>query len=154
MTAATLKVQPPRTVHMGLLASLAVNVLLVGAIATHYLRLPAQPSGDRWRIAAESLAATLPPADAAKLRVVLANHTPGLETAFADVRKAREGVQKALRAEPFNAAALEQAMAEFSARRLEMQRRFQAVIAGTAAQVSPDARGKMAEWRGPERRNR
>ena len=154
MTATTMKVQPPRTVAMALLASLAVNVLLVGAITTHFLRQPAAPTGDRWRIAAEGLAATLPPADATKLRAVLANHTPALEIASADVRKAREGVRQALRAEPFNPAALDQAMVEFSTRRLEMQKRFQTVVAGAAAQVSPDARGRMAEWRGGDRRNR
>lgn len=155
MTATTtMKVQPPRTVAMALLVSLAVNVLLAGAIATHVLRQPAAPTGERWRIAAESLAATLPAADAATLRAVLANHTPALEIASADVRKAREGIRQALRAEPFNAAALDRAMAEFTARRLEVQKRFQAVIAGTAAQVSPEARNRMAEWRSADRRSR
>ncbi|MSO93271.1 MAG: periplasmic heavy metal sensor [Rhodospirillales bacterium] len=143
-----------RPVSVALFVSLAVNLLLAGAIVTHLLRQPAQPTGDRWRIAAESLATTLPDADAGKLRAVLANQTPVLEAASADVRKAREAVRQAMRAEPFSPAALDQAMAEFSARRFEMQKRFQSVIAATAAQVSPDARAKMAEWRAAERTHR
>ena len=146
---------PGRPVSIALFLSLALNLLLGGAIATHLLRAPAPPpTGERWRILAEGTAATMNEPDAGKFKAVLAAQTPGLEAGAAEVRKAREAVRQALRAEPFNPAALEQAMAEASARRLEMQKRYQAMIATAAAQVSPEGRTRIADWRPPDQARR
>jgi uncharacterized membrane protein len=154
MTLTVTGVGVERTSRIILLASLAFNLFFLGAVGAiavrHYSRHPPgvvvlAPS----RTAAERidrLAATLPFADAEKLRSEFRANQAALETAHADYRKAQETIRTALRAEPFDVDALRSAMAQARAAKQSLDVALQEVVAAAAAQMSPAGRVKLSEW--------
>ena len=126
-------------------ASVALNLFLVALVATHVL---SHPRG--WRrmtppMRIDSLAATLPPADGDKLRAAL-QARGDIGAAVDQFRSAQEAVRAILRTEPYDAAALRQAMAEAQARHQAVESAIHDLIAGVAGQLSPEGRAKLAEW--------
>lgn len=135
-----------RPMQFLLIASLALNLLLVAAIGAYSLRQNTQTAGERWAAKMERLADAMPAADGGMLRGALAAHMPTLEAARAELRTSREAIAGALRTDPFDRAALERAMADFGIKRVGLQRAYQAMIADGAAGMSADGRAKMADW--------
>jgi uncharacterized membrane protein len=129
----------------GLAASIALNLFLVAVIATHLLSHKhfGRRMAPTMRI--DSLAATLPTADGDKLRAALQARSD-IGAALDAFRAAQDKVRGILRTEPFDQAALKQAMAEARARHQVVEAAIHDLIAGVAGQMSAEGRAKIAEW--------
>lgn len=135
-----------------LLASLTLNLFFVGTIGAlairHFVAPP--PFGfDRPRTAAariERLAATLPPADAAKLRSAFQAQAAAVEAERDTLNRAIEGIQAALRAQPFDVAQLRAAMDQARAARPVYEGTMQDILVNAAIAMSPEGRSRLADW--------
>jgi len=126
-------------------ASIALNVFLVALIVAHLVGHRHGEKRVRPTMRIDSLAATLPPADGDKLRAAL-QARKDIGAAIDDLRAAQDKVRAILRAEPFDEAALRQAMTEVQARHRVVESAIHDLIAGVAGQLSPEGRAKIAEW--------
>jgi uncharacterized membrane protein len=152
MTMITLDSQD-RASRLLLIGSLALNLFFVGTAgaltARHYIT-PSQPVPvERARTAAarvERLAAPLPAADAEKLRAAFRERAGAAEGARDALNAAFERVQAALRAEPFDPAALSAAFGAARAARPAYELAMQQIIAAGAQAMSHEGRSKLAEW--------
>jgi uncharacterized membrane protein len=126
-------------------ASIALNVFLVALIVAHLVGHIHGEKRLRPTMRIDSLAATLPPADGDKLRAAL-QARKDIAAAIDDFHAAQDKVRAALRAQPFDEAALRQAMAEVQARHRTVELAIHDLIAGVAGQLSPEGRAKIAEW--------
>lgn len=134
-----------------LLSSLALNLFFIGITISFLIRTPPPSSWDRnVFVRFERMAATLPPADAEVLMSQIAADRPAIEAAQAAYRDAQTTYRNALRAEPFDAAALRNAMVQSRAARQAYDETIQNAIAATAAKMSTDGRQGVADW--PPRR--
>jgi len=127
-------------------ASIALNIFFLVALTVPHLvghRHGEKHFKPTMRI--DSLAATLPPADGDKLRAAL-QARKDIGAAIDDLRAAQDKVRAILRAEPFDEAALRQAMTEVQARHRVVEMAIHDLIAGVAGQLSPEGRAKLAEW--------
>ena len=144
-----------------LLASLALNLFFIGISGAYALRhlspgTPARP-GEPARGAAariERLAVALPADDGARLRQDFGARREAIEAAGSAYREAQERIRVATRAEPFDASALREAMADARSVRQRLEEMLQDVIATAAGRMSPDGRRRLADYtpppRGPE----
>jgi len=134
-----------------LLASLALNLLLVSAagtlVARHYLAPAAPPTIDR-SIGAriERIAATLPGADADVLRATYRTDAATVEASRDAYRKAQDDVRAVLREEPFRMEAMRAATVKTRAARQGFDEAVQDVIATAAGKMSAAGRSKLADW--------
>lgn len=144
---------PSSTTSRALLfGSLALNLFFIGAAIALLIRdpIPSPPRNIATRI--EELAKSLPPADGAKLRGAYARDHTEVNVARAEYEKARDGIRAVLRREPFDAAAMQEAMSKTRAARQQFDQALQGMIAKTAAEMSPAGRRAMADWSPPRRR--
>lgn len=143
----TLRWLSPRTQSIALVVSLAVNLLVASAIAAYAIHGHRDRAGDRNATRIERLAERLADADAATLRAAYAAREAEFKAAREETRRLRDGVRAALRADPFDAKALDGAMARLADQRAATQQAFYGVIAAAAAGMSPDGRARLAEPR-------
>jgi uncharacterized membrane protein len=137
---------PSVNTHRALLfGSLALNLFFIGIIAALFVRTPA-PAPRNIGARIERLAMTLPPVDGAKLRAQFNAERGAVEGARADYEKARDGIRTVLRREPFDAAAMQEAMSKTQAARQGFDQTLQTMIAKAAAQMSPSGRQALADW--------
>jgi uncharacterized membrane protein len=146
-----------RTSRIVLFASLALNLFFLGVLgagavrhywhAPRHMSVPLPPRSAAERI--DRLAATLPSEDGEKLRAEMRQNDSSLEAAHTVYRSAQEATRVALRAEPFDMAALRGAMSDVRAARQRLDLALQDVIAKAAAEMSPEGRRKLAEWSPP-----
>jgi uncharacterized membrane protein len=135
-----------------ILVSLSLNLFFVGVFAAyllrHYVSAPAATSViDRSPAARiERLAATLPAADAEKLRSEFRNRQATVDVARENYRRAQDVIRRILRADPFDPAAMRGAMADTRAARQAFDQALQAVIVSAAEQMSVAGRNKLADW--------
>jgi len=130
-----------------LLASLAVNLFFIGVAIALLVRGPAAPTYDRnVFVRIDRLAATLPAADASKMRAEIASHHDEVEATQAKYRAAQDMIRETLRQVPFDAAAMRAAMAQTRAARQNFDQAIQGVVALAAAGMSPDGRKALADW--------
>jgi uncharacterized membrane protein len=144
---------PSTTTHRALLfGSLALNLFFIGCAIALLMRgpEPAPPRNVATRI--EALAKSLPPADGAKLRGAYAREHTAVNVARADYEKARDSIRAVLAREPFDAAAMQDAMSKTRAARQQFDEALQGMIAKAAGEMSPAGRHAMAEWTPPSRR--
>ncbi len=140
-----------------LVASLALNLFMAGAIAAQFLagRGPGFPHhsahGPAHSMHPRVLRAVLPEQDQAVLEETLQKHRPTIRPRVKALREARRGVAEALRAEPFERRNLEAALATLRVREAEMAAAAQGMTAELASRVSPQARSKLAEQMKPRK---
>jgi uncharacterized membrane protein len=138
-----------------LLVSLALNLFFVGACAAlawrHYLP---REHGGAWTpgVRIERMAAALPAGDADVLHAEFRAQAEKTEAAHGAFRTAQARMRSALRAEPFDPAALRAAMADTRAARAKLDETLQDVVAAASARMTPDGRHRLADWT-PYRRN-
>lgn len=128
----------PRLLGTLLVVSLAVNLFALGGWATIVLsrpRFPPLPHGMMERVAAQ-----LSPADAAILRQVFGP----IDDAAAAGRTQRDQVEHALRAEPFDRAALVAALQRETSGREAFARLLGDALVRAAEQMSQDGRRTLA----------
>jgi uncharacterized membrane protein len=150
MTAGTAEVARWRATgerwRWALALSIGLNLFLAALLVAHLLRgapeeAPATPAE---RI--ERLAASLPAADGDKLRAAMQAASGRITAELDDYHAAQDKVRAALRTDPFDPAALRQAMEEARARHATMSLAVQEVVAAAAAAMSPAGRAGLAEW--------
>ena len=139
-----------------LVSSLALNLFFIGAAgaltARHYIASAAPVAAERPRTAAariERLAQPLPAADAEKLRAAFRARVQAAEGARETLNGALDGVQAALRADPFDPAQLESAFGRVRAARPAYELAMQQTIIAAAQAMSGEGRHKLAEWPSP-----
>lgn len=143
-----------------LLGSLALNLLFAGgagavALQHSHAAAPLQPvagikHGVEYKF--NRIVATLPPADARIMRKQFRAEAIKLAEAEAQVRISEEAIRDSLRAQPFDPAAVRNAMAETSAARDSFYQLVHNVVAAATEQMSPAGRETLADW--PQRRDR
>ena len=126
--------------------SIALNLFLGAIVAAHLLvhRHAGKYMPPTMRI--DSLAATLPGPDGDKLRVALQARNGDIAAAVDAWGAAQDKARTILRTEPFDPAALKQAMAESQARHQAVETALHDLIASVAGELSAEGRAKLAEW--------
>jgi uncharacterized membrane protein len=144
-------------VHWLLLGSLALNLGFMGAagaVAFHYTSpTPLTDVARSHRSGArglDHLAANLPPDDARIIREQLEIDAGKISAARADLRLSEEAIRVSLRAQPFEATAMHDAMEKNRVARENFETVLHDVIATAAAKMSVVGRDKLADW--PESR--
>lgn len=134
-----------------LLGSLALNLFFIGLAAASFVRDQA-PLDRSVSARIERVAATLPSSDADKLRAEFAGNRAGVEGARAQYENARDDIRAALRREPFDPAAMRDAMAKARAARQGFDLVLQTMFAKAADEMSSDGRKKLAAYSPPRGR--
>ena len=130
-----------------LLASLALNLFFIGAAVAITIRAPAAPAWDRnVFVRVERIATTLPPSDAELLRGQIKANREAIEDTQTKYRTAQDAIRATLRQQPFDPAAMREAMAKTRAARQNFDQTIQGVFAATAAQMSAAGRHALADW--------
>lgn len=137
--------------RIGLVISLALNLFLGGVVGVWALRpvFRMSPQPESTRII-DHMASRLQPADAAILRGVYDKQSDKLVALSQQLRAARAKMRRNLRAEPFDAAALEASMDEVRHTRMELMKALEGIVSEGAAAMSPNGRQALA--RGPQGR--
>jgi uncharacterized membrane protein len=134
-----------------LLGSLALNLFFIGLTIALLVHEPA--ALDRSVSARiERLAATLPAPDADKLRTEFNASRTGVEGTRATYENARDNIRAVLRRDPFDPAAMSDAMAKTRAARQDFDLVLQGVVAKAAGEMSSAGRRKLADYSPPRGR--
>ena len=130
-----------------LLGSLALNLFFVGVALAMLIRAPDTPTWDRnVFVRMERLSATLPAADADKLRIDISNDHQQIDAAQTQFRAAQDQIRAALRKEPFDVNDLRAAMTQTRAARQNFDQILQGMFADAASKMSHDGRQALADW--------
>jgi uncharacterized membrane protein len=142
-----------------LLASLALNLFFIGIgsamlAQAEWTDTSEAPASSDSTLASriDRIAATLPKEDGDRLRANYRAHQAEVDGPRAVFEQRRDAIHAALRAQPFDEAALRAAMAQARAARQTFDRTIQDFFAKEAAEMSPAGRQKLADWRGSRRR--
>jgi uncharacterized membrane protein len=140
-------------VHWLLLGSLALNLFFVGAAgAVAYRYTSPVPLTQVTRIdhnlvgRLNRVADSLPPADADAMREQLRDDAIKIASAQADLRLSQDDVRRSLRAEPFDADAMRNAMAENHVAHARFDQVVHDMLAAAASKMSIVGRNKLADW--------
>ncbi|MGA9951582.1 MAG: periplasmic heavy metal sensor [Xanthobacteraceae bacterium] len=140
-------------VHWLLLGSLALNLFFVGAAgAVAYRYTGPVPLTQVTRIdhnlvgRLDRVADSLPPADGDVMREQLREDAVKISTAQADLRLSQDDVRRSLRAEPFDAEAMRNAMTENHAAHERFDQVIHDMLAAAAGKMSVVGRNKLADW--------
>lgn len=133
-----------------LVVSLALNLFfigIVGAMGARYLLETTQTAqrGDLSKI--EQIAARLPAADGELLRAEYARQRDAVEAARDLIHQKQDEIRAALRAEPFDPAAMRAAQADSRAARESFYQVLHGVVLTAASRMSTVGRNKLADWR-------
>lgn len=133
-----------------LVVSLALNLFfigIVGAMGARYLLETTQTAqrGDLSKI--EQIAARLPTADGELLRAEYARQRDAVEAARDLIHQKQDEIRAALRAEPFDPAAMRAAQADSRAARESFYQVLHGVVLTAASRMSTVGRNKLADWR-------
>lgn len=137
-----------RPLLWGLVASLALNLFLLGFVAARHLRehgdLDRRPTG------AFRLDRALRDSELTELRQTMRKRMAEQRPARMELRRARHEVRSALEAEPFERARLEAVLSDLRARSLEVQQGMHQVFVDVAQDLTPEQRRRLADanWRG------
>ncbi|WP_072392025.1 periplasmic heavy metal sensor [Hyphomicrobium sp. CS1GBMeth3] len=140
-----------RRLKYALIASLALNLLIVGAVAgtmigfgKHHPPRGHHPRGEDFGLM--GLTRTLPEARRKEIRKQLRAERGKLRPLFEDIRTARREAADKLAAEPFDRAALEAAINTAGERERAMRQQAVDIFLGQAERLTPDERRTLAEW--------
>lgn len=156
---------PSRLQHWLLVASLVLNVLLIGGIAAGLVARHGAPffdGHDRRRMmglpSPHKIRDVLPDSAEPAIDAAFSGHRQEMRTSIDALIEARRQVAAVMRAEPFDRAALEDALAKLRDREAAVARGAQAAIGDLAAGLDDESRARLAELiqisrghgRGPE----
>jgi uncharacterized membrane protein len=140
-----------RRLKYALIASLALNLLVIGAVAgtmigfgKHHGPRGGHPRGEDFGLM--GLTRTLPEERRKEIRKQLREERGRLRPLFEDVRTARREAADKLAAEPFDRAALESALAAVGERERTLRQEAVNIFVGHVERLTPDERGRLAEW--------
>lgn len=142
---------PSRLRRWLLVASLVLNVFLIGGIAAGLVVRHGPPffGHDRPRLmglpSPHKIRAALPDSADPAIDAAFAAHRQDMRVRIRALVEARHQVAAAMRAEPFDRAALDSALATLRDREAEVASGAQSAIAELAAGLDPDSRSRLAE---------
>ena len=139
-----------RSPRRWLVASLVLNAFLAAlALALFFQPFSAKPTPPDRSIATrfEQLALSLPQADAQKLRAQFSSKLAAIDAARQGYRAALETTGRALRAEPFDIDAAHRTIAAAGAERVKLDAAIGDVLVSAAAEMTPEGRRKLADYR-------
>jgi uncharacterized membrane protein len=139
----------PRTLRWALIASLALNVLIIGAVAGTLClsRWGGGPDGPGFRKSPLlGFARTLPRERADVIRQKLADAQPGMETARKGVRDARTAVRGLLPADPLDQAAFDAALESLVQAETTVARNKKTLFGDVVGQLTPEERKQLHDW--------
>lgn len=136
-----------RNLRPALMASLALNVLIVGGVAAALL-LPHLHGwkGHHRATGLVGFAATLPADRGDMIRQKVQGEKANFEAIYKEEREAREAARSALIEEPFDAAKFKAALDRAAAANDKETRARMALVADTAAQLTPEERKQLHAW--------
>jgi uncharacterized membrane protein len=130
-----------------LLGSLALNLFFIGIAIAMFVRAPGPPTWDRnVFVRVERITASLPPSDADILRGQIKARHDTIEDTQSKFRASQDTIRAMLRKEPFDIAAVQDAMAKARTARQNFDQTIQGIFASSAAQMSPAGRQALADW--------
>lgn len=138
--------RPGGRTRIFLVVSLALNLFLAGMMVAWHMR-PPPPPGPWFERMIQRMSGDLAPADRDILQAAYQARRPELDRMDKDVQAARERVGAAMRAQPYDPAALEKAMADARDAREPVVETVEQAVAEAAAKMSPEGRMKLADWR-------
>lgn len=141
-----------------LVVSLGLNLFLGGLMLGRWFSGPPMmrqmamhgergPGGEPGRFLMQRMAASLPAEHRPVFEAAIEKHRDRITQAATQAREARDTARDALNKEPFDRAALERAFEAVRSRNDALQQEIQAAIADAAANLPPDARQRLADWR-------
>lgn len=140
-----------RRLKYALIASLALNLLVVGVVAgtmigfgKHHPPRGHHPRGEDFGLM--GLTRTLPEARRKEIRKQLRAERGKLRPLFDEVRTARRDAADKLAAEPFDRAALAAAFDVAGERERALRQEAVNIFLGQAERLNPDERRTLAEW--------
>lgn len=137
-----------------LVVSLALNLFFLGAavaLVIHKSGRPGPSPADRSPAARiDRLAATLPPQDAKEVQAQFAAAEAAIETGRRASREAQEAVRRALKAEPFDPAAVDTALNALRDARRSIWAALHGAVMKAAVNMSPEGRARLADWIPPD----
>jgi uncharacterized membrane protein len=140
--------RPGSRTRIFLAISLALNLFLAGMMIAWHMRPPPPPPQGPWfERMIQRMSTDLPSADRDLLQASYQARKGELDRMDKDVQAARERVAAAMRAQPYDPAALEQAMAEARDVREPVVETVEQAVAEAAAKMSPEGRMKLSDWR-------
>ena len=150
MTSANAAPSPPSysRLRLALMASLALNVLIIGAVAGTFLMSSHQGWGGhkRKQFGLMGFAQTLPADRAEIIRAKIASE----EAAMAPLRKAERHARDAARAilmqEPFDAEKFKAALARAAEADAKEKSARMSLLVTTASELTPDERRQLHSW--------
>ncbi len=134
-----------RKLRYALMASLALNVLIIGAVAGTLCFKRPSPGGPKGS-GLFGFAHTLPRERSDLIRQKFADSKPQMETLRQAIGDARTGVRAALMAEPFDQAKLNAALDGVVQAEANEHRAKVTVFGETVGQLTPDERKQLHEW--------
>ena len=139
---------PRRSWRIVLIASLALNLLLVGMVGVWAVRplFRSPPSFEMGRVI-ERIAGRLDAGDAAILKGAYDKQRDTVARLSTQLREARQKMRRSLRADPFDPKALDEAMKEVRSTRTEFEETLQGVIRDGAVAMSAAGRQALARGR-------
>jgi uncharacterized membrane protein len=138
-----------------LLGSLTLNLVFAGAAGALAVQRSSTPpalqpvvgmKGGGVAQRFDRIVASLPPSDARIMRTEFHSEAVRLAVAEAQIRLSKEAVRDSLRAQPFNPAAVRNAMAETSAARDSFYQLVNTVVTSATTKMSPAGRETLADW--------
>lgn len=154
------KAEGPGYMRHLLLGSLTLNLVFAGAAGAMAVQHSTAPPtlqpvvGIKHGVEQhfDRIVASLPPDDARIMRAEFRAEAVKLAAAEAQIRLSEAAVRETLRAQPFDPAAVRDAMAETSAARDGFYQLVHAVVASATARMSAAGRETLADW--PQRRDK
>jgi uncharacterized membrane protein len=141
---------------IALIGSLGLNLFLGGLIVGRWVSGPPHrppfafaeraPGGEPSRFL-HRMASTLPPDHRPVFESAISKHQDRIVELANQARAARAQVREVLGKEPFDRAALDRAFETVRARNMALQAEVQMTIGEAAADLPPDARRQLADWR-------
>ena len=148
----------PRWKGVVLIVSLALNLLVLGIVATAGLRYGFGPPHLAGQATVVNFARTLPPERKRLIWDATRAERSALRPHWAELRKSRTSVRAALTAEPFDAGRYKAAHDRLLQAELNVRREAHRLVEMVAMRLTPDERRKFADWQRaaerPWRRNR
>lgn len=135
------------TLRKGLTLSVALNVFFIFLIASHVWRHQQYQRQDRTERFFARAASELSKDDVQKLEQVLGPHRPDLRSDELELKRARQRVVEALKAEPFDPDAFRRAVEEAWGRRTVFENQFLKSFIEAAQRISPEGRRRLSTIR-------
>jgi uncharacterized membrane protein len=139
-----------RKLRLALMVSLALNVLIIGGVASALCFSRFGPPGrGEWGARGTGLlgfAHTLPRERSDVIRQKFADSQPNMETLRKGIRDARMGARAVLMAEPFEQAKLDAALEGIVQAEANEKRAKVTLFGQTVSQLTPEERRQLHEW--------